>query len=106
MPVTLVSMKIFGPVMERSTWLSAAKLTMVSISCSSMSFSTSGPSQMSPCTNVYCVVILDLGQILEIARVGQLVEVHDADAGMLRQHHPDEVAPDEAGAARDQNASS
>ena len=43
-------------------------------------------------------------QVLEIAGVRQLVEVHDEAVRVLRQHHPDEVAPDETRAACDQDS--
>src|SRR5690606_25470095 len=49
-PTTLLWMNPSGPRIDRSTWDSAAKCTIVSTSCSLSSVSTSARSRTSPCT--------------------------------------------------------
>jgi uncharacterized protein YkvS len=71
-------------------------------------------SQMSPLTKVAVAdvaldeavawIVLDVPQVLEIARVGELVEVDDLAVGVVRKVQADEVAADEACAARDQDS--
>ena len=46
---------------------------------------------------------VDVAQVVEVAGVGQLVEVDDLVVVVRRQEMADEVAADEAGAARDQD---
>ena len=71
MPSALVTMNAYGPAIERSTWVSAAKLTIASAPTAIASATASG-SSIAPCTNA------DLGrhlaQVLPPAGVGQLVE--------------------------------
>jgi hypothetical protein len=45
---------------------------------------------------------LHVAEVLEVARVGELVEIHDRVAGMARQDVTDEVGADEAGAPGDE----
>ena len=46
--------------------------------------------------------VLDVREVGQIARIGQLVEVDDAVSGVLVYEQAYHMAPDEAGAARDQ----
>jgi len=48
-------------------------------------------------------MVLVLPQILQIARIGQLVQIHDPHIRMFLQHHPDKITADETSAARNQN---
>jgi hypothetical protein len=47
-------------------------------------------------------VIFKAGEVFEISRVCELVEIDDEAVGMLGKHHPHKIAADEPGAARDQ----
>ncbi len=51
--MTLVVTKSDGATIERSTWLSAARWTTVSISCSAKMADMRSPSRMSAWMNVY-----------------------------------------------------
>jgi hypothetical protein len=53
---------------------------------------------MSPCTKTCARVAVQAGEVLEVAGVGQLVEVDDRLV-RLRQPVENKVAADEAGAA-------
>ena len=46
-------------------------------------------------------VVLDVAQVLEVAGVGELVEVHDLDVVVPGEHVAHEVGADEPGAAGD-----
>ena len=59
-------------------------------------------SPMSPWTKHVARIAVQRCQVLQIAGVGELVEVDDRLVG-LRQPVEDEIAADEAGAAGDQN---
>jgi hypothetical protein len=48
-------------------------------------------------------VAFEVGHILRIARIGQLVEVDDPNVLVFGQYHPDEVAADESRPAGDQD---
>ena len=104
MPVTFVSMKILGPVMDRSTWLSAAKLTRASIS-----YSFDQPSHSLPISNIalhkhMLWMFKEAFQVLDIARIRQLVEVHDPAIRVFGQDHTDEIAADKSGTACNQKS--
>ena len=92
-------MKSCGPLMERSTCVSAAKLTTASAPRSASP--TTAASQMSPVHEGVAGVVLDVAQVLEVAGVGELVEVDDLDVVVLGEHVAHEVGADEAGAAGD-----
>ena len=99
-PTTLVWTNAAGPSIERSTWLSAAKLTIASGWCVASSEATSARSPMSPCTNTWPVVAVQRRERVAVAGIGQRIEIDDADAAIDCVEH--EVASDETGAAGDQ----
>ncbi len=104
MPVTLVSMKIFGPGDGPiHVALGCEVDDRVDLVLDEEPLDERAVADV-PVHERVLRMILHVRQVLEIARVGQLVEVHDVDVGMLLDHHPDEIAPDEAGTSRDENA--
>ena len=65
--------------------------------------STSSRSQMSAVHEAVSHVTLDRLEVLEIARIGQRVEIHDLDVGIVLEQLQNEVAADEPGAAGDED---
>jgi hypothetical protein len=45
-------------------------------------------------------IVFDRSQILEIAGIGQFVDIHDADVGVRGQRPANESGPNESGSAR------
>ena len=81
---------------ERSTWVSAAKLTIAS-----QPFGRFGDHRAVADVAVHEACASTPSQVREVARVGQLVEDDDVFAG--GREPLDEVRADEAGAAGDQD---
>ena len=52
-----------------------------------------------------CIIwfVLDIPQIIEVSRIGQLVEIDDAAIGILVHEQPHHMAADEPGSAGNQN---
>ena len=46
-------------------------------------------------------IVLDRGQVLQVARIGELVQVQDTDVLIFLQHILHEIGADESGAAGD-----
>ena len=86
--------------MERSTWVSAAKLTMASTP-SAAAVDRLSVADVGLDEAVAGVVGHD-EQVVQVARVGELVQVDDLERRDAGQHAPDEGAADEAGAAADE----
>ena len=97
-PVTFVRTNEAGSSIERSTWVSAAKFTTAAGRCSRKSARTASRSAMSASHEGVARVRRHVGEALEVARVGQLVEHDHAGVG-AREGVADEVAPDEPGPA-------
>ena len=101
MPTTLV--RTNGPEswMLRSTWLSAAKWITESTPSAN-----SGPHGVAvgdvAVDEAVARVVAQVGQVGEVAGVGQRVEVDDGRFGVAFQDIADEVAADEAAAAGDE----
>ncbi len=97
----LVWMKALASSIERSTWLSAAKLTTaVGLVLGE------DPAHLVAVGDValdegQARVVEDVGEVLQAAGVGELVEDDDPGLG-LGEGEPDEVAADESGAAGDE----
>ena len=98
------STKARGPSIERSTWVSAAKFTMAVGRCARERRGDGGAVGDVGLDEREARVAGHVAQALEAARVGQLVEDDDARRG-ARQGEPDEVRPDEAGPAGDEQRS-
>ncbi len=98
-----VRRKASGSAMERSTWVSAAKLTMASTPFGR-------PHDRVAVTDVavdeaVARVVLDRAQVVGVAGVGELVQVDDLARSALDsagESAPDEVGADEAGSAAHQ----
>ena len=99
----LVWMKAPGPSIERSTWLSAAKLTMQVGRNASIRFLHGDRIGDVALHKAIARVVLDVGQGLAVPGIGQQVEVGDRGVAGGQQVM-DEIAADEAGAACDQYA--
>ena len=100
MPTTLVITKSAAPRIERSTWLSAAKWTTASTS--PISRSTRPRSQdVALHERAARLVLAHGGEVLDVARVGELVEHHDlvglGTAPGAGEHGAHVVAADEPG---------
>ena len=85
-----------GPRIERSTCVSAAKLTIASQPAAAVA-TASGIGDVA-----LVELVLDALEVRAVAGVGQLVEHDDLVAG--RREPPHEVRADEAGAAGDEDA--
>ena len=77
MPTTLVSRNGSADMMLRSTWLSAAKLTTASIACRRISVQHRGAVADVGAHEHVPRVALEVAQVLEVAGVGQGVDVDD-----------------------------
>ena len=99
MPSACVRTNASGSAIERSTCVSAAKLTTASQP--SIACMTTCGSSIAPCTNVKPGSVADVVEVLLAPGVGELVEDDDLVAE-LGQPLADEVRADEAGAAADQ----
>ena len=96
----MVCTKAFGPSMERSTCVSAAKLTTAEGRYSASRRSTSARSTDPPLYEDVVGVIRDRRQGARVAGVGQGVEI---DHPVVSDRMQDEVAPYKAGAAGDED---
>ncbi len=95
-------MKALASSIERSTWLSAAKLTTaVGPRLGEQPAHRAAVGDV-PLDEFQAGVAEHAVQALQAARVGELVEHHDAGAG-LGEDEPHEVAADETGAAGDED---
>ena len=83
-PRTLVSRKLDGASMERSTWLSAAKFTIASMRSAASRRRRRPPDRRCRPDEAVARVVLEAGEVLEVAGVGQQVEVDDAVVGSPR----------------------
>ena len=90
--------------MLRSTWLSAAKWK---IECTPLTAASHGVAVGDVALDEAIARMLgDIGEVGEIAGVGEAVEVDDGDLRFRFEQVVDEVAADEAAAAGDENRSS
>ena len=101
-PSTSVLMKSSAQRIERSTCVSAAKLTtmsMPSLQNARNSFVVGNVAfdELVP------VGIGKIAQIIEVAGVAEFVEIDDVPVGMFAERELHEVRADEAGASRNQN---
>ena len=103
-PCRLVRITGSGERMLRSTCDSAAKCTMASGFSSVRSESTSPRVADIALHEPVARVSIHRRQVLEIARIGQLVQIDHAPIG-LADHHADKRRPDEPRPARNQNSS-
>ena len=94
-------MKAPASSIERSTWLSAAKLRTAVGPVLGEDAAHVGAVGDVPLDEGQAGVVEHVGQVLQAAGVGELVEDDDAGAG-LGEGEPHEVAADEAGAAGDE----
>ena len=103
MPSTLVRMKASGDVMERSTWLSAAKWTMAQGRC----FSRSALDELGVADvamdKLVSRIRLEGRQVGEVAGIGEQVEIdHGRSGGLEPAQH--EIRADKAGSAGDDDS--
>ena len=92
-------MNASGSAIERSTCVSAAKLTTASTP--SIASATASASSIPARTNAKPGAVADVGEVLLAAGVGELVE-HGDGVAVLGDPLADEVRADEAGSAADE----
>ena len=93
-----------GPSMDRSTCVSAARLTTASGRCSANTRAMAAASAMSARTNVDARIVERPLEVQQAAGVGQLVDDDEAVGG-VREGVVDEIGADEPGAAGDEERS-
>lgn len=97
--MTLVRANVRGSWIERSTWLSAARWITPSIAWRANQVAEQFPIADVALDKAVIGPVLDLFQVGEVARIGQLVEVHDQVVGIGVHQPAHHVRADETGAA-------
>ena len=93
MPTMLVWTKSAGPWIERSTWLSAAKLTMARGRCRSSNRATVFAVGDIAAHEDVPRLALEARQVGEVARVGELVQVDDRGSDSAAIHSSTKFEP-------------
>ena len=102
MPTTLVWMKSPGPVIERSTWDSAARCITCVMAWRCTTSSTAALSRRSTCSKTYFGCRATPGKVFQAPGVSQAVEVDQlAHLGPV-DDVMNQIGADETGAAGDQ----